>query len=226
MKLERLRRKKSKKFALMFLFAAVFAFLSELGFSAYAVSEKNISAASVLIPLIRIGSTSEHRAAFIRRAARQGHFLRRHAFQSGGLLVRHLPRLANGFHRAKLVVEPHRRAVAGRHCRTFQPAQSATHSLRHVQSARPVFVRSGRRNLSGRNFLGWPHAGHRNAGANAILGSKRNGQHADRPVSAARGRLFSFAGAENFQAGLTHNFLKQFLAATFSKIPPTNKFTI
>ncbi len=151
-------------------------------------------AASVLIPLPAPDQPPNVVPLSTRGATRQGHFLRQHPFQAGRLLVRHLPQSAIGFYRAKFGVEPRGRAGAGRDSRAFRPAQSATHSLCHVQSARTVFIRSGRRNLRGRNFLGWPHTGHRHAGANAVSGSKRNGQHASRPLSAARRRFFAARG--------------------------------
>ena len=81
----------------------------------------------------------------------------------------------------------------------------------------PYLSGRGRRNLCGRNLLGWPHTGHRHAGPNAVSGSKRNGQHADRSLSAARRRLFAVAGAETGRPALCAGCLKLFLAAMFSK---------
>jgi hypothetical protein len=163
-------------------FVFLYAFAVESSLSADAVSEKNISAASVLIPLpspvqppnIVPLSTSEQLGKDI-------------------------------FYDATLS------NPAGYSCATCHNPQTGftgpSSALNLAAGPLPGVIpgRFGRRN-SGWNFLGWPHAGHRNAGANAILGSKRNGQHADRPVSAARGRLFSFAGAENFQPALRTTF--------------------
>ena len=66
--------------------------------------------------------------------------------------MRHLPRPAIGFYRAKLVGEPHGRAIAGRDSWTFWPAQSPIHSLCHLQSPGSLFVQRRRGHLCWRLF--------------------------------------------------------------------------
>ena len=155
----------------------------------------------------------------------QGHLLRRHAFHPGRLLVRHLPHSAIGFHRAKLCIEPRRRAGAGCCSRAFWPAQSSIHSLRHVQSSGPFL--SGRREEPMWAATFWDGRTPDTATQARMpfwIRTKwpmRQPAPFRRTPAAIRRSL-----PKSCDIGLTRGCLKMFLAAMFSKPPPTKKSMI